>query len=211
MAPGFTITPEAEKKQRDTMAAAAAEVAANAARETALDNQVSELMREKKWAEAEGPAREHLARLQRRLGPERREVRLPQFRLAMILLQLRKLDEAEPLARTALQLAERFYGPASRQTRGLLGQVWFAQRRFAEAEPHLIAFFDFLKSRPPQSIGPAGETAQSIARQTAESLAELYAATNQPAKTAEWKKTAADLAVTTTPPPPPARKQPAKK
>ncbi len=188
IAPGFTVTPAEAEAQRASMAANAEAIAAAAADDAALNTRSNQLYAEERWPEAEIAIRQNLARITQRSAPESRAIVFPTFRLASSLWHQKKFDDAEPVARTAVRLAEKL-NPAGATpiaiTRGILGRVLLGQRRFAEAEPLLVSTYPALTGEPQ--------------RLAAEGLVELYTATNNPTKLAEWQKIVAEVPAATVP------------
>jgi len=110
------------------------------------------------------------------------------------LIQEGKFSEAEPLARACLLLREKAY-PAGNwvipNSRGSLGEALAGQRRYTDAEPELLAAYEGLK----KATGAPAARISEITRL----LVQIYEATNQPEKAAEW---AAKMAAAPVRPPP---------
>ena len=71
--------------------------------------------------------------------------------------------------------------------RARLGSILLAQKRYADAEPLLLAGYDGLKLR--QERIPANSKGRL--KETAEQLAQLFHAIGRPSQGAEWEKTGA--------------------
>jgi hypothetical protein len=79
--------------------------------------------------------------------------------------------------------------PVLTLVRQRLGWALLEQQRHAEAEPVLLTSYEAYQRFEARASLSAGQ--KSWKWQTAELLARLYEATQQPAKAAEWKKKAA--------------------
>jgi tetratricopeptide (TPR) repeat protein len=103
-----------------------------------------------------------------------------------MLLLADKFAEAEPLARECLRLREKLIPDKwSRfNAQSMLGGSLLGQKKYAEAEPLLLAGYEGMKQRE-RSIPAAS---QVRVKETLERLVELYEATNRPEKAAEWKQ-----------------------
>jgi eukaryotic-like serine/threonine-protein kinase len=141
-------------------------------------------------ADAEPLIREALAMRRKLLGNEHPDTIDSLNGLANVLQLRGNLTEAEPLARECLAKYEKLLPDDWRafETRGLLGAILLAKTQYAEAEPLLLSSFDGLKRRFEKI--PAGNRHQ--VKETAAQLVQLYTATSQPAKAAEWKTKASD-------------------
>ena len=201
IAPCFTVTPAESEAQRASMAANAEAIATAAAEDAVLTARAIELLREEKWPEAEVVSRQILERTIKRDGLESRAAAFPTYRLGIALWRQGKFDEAEPVARASIRLAEKILFPSNSPgvfARGLLGRVLLGQGHFAEAEPLLISAYT--QAALSDLTSEAQREAQfESRRRSAEGLVELYIATNNPAKVAEWQEIVRSLPPTATP------------
>ena len=105
---------------------------------------------------------------------------------ASTFLEQGKAEPAESAARQSLNLRER-YAPDDWTTfnsRSLVGGSLLGQKKYAEAEPLLLSGYEGMKQRE-KSIPAAGKIRIQEAIQR---VAEVYEATGQVEKAAEWKK-----------------------
>jgi len=134
--------------------------------------------------------RDLLAIRQRLSGPENPQtIRVRQL-LAEVLLQQKRFTEAESLLRASLPPAGSPAAAAWRThvSRVLLAQAVFRLGRNSEAETMLLAAYAAL--HPAHETSPAQRRAAHDAAQT---LQELYTATDRPAEAAAWQKRADEL------------------
>jgi tetratricopeptide (TPR) repeat protein len=157
----------------------------------ALDNLAGVLQQEGKVAEAEALARESLTMRRKLLGNEDASVAFSLSSLAVLLRQRGSLVEAEALNRECLIIAEKNFPDDWRtfDARSRLGSTLLAQQRYAEAEPLLLAGYDGLKQREDRIPADRKRLLEGAVQQ----LVQLYQATAQPDKSAEWKKRLAEL------------------
>ena len=106
--------------------------------------------------------------------------------LGLSLLQANALAEAEPLFRQCLAIREKTQPDGCRtlNTKSLLGGALLGQKKYADAEPLLLAGYDGLKQRektiPPQGLVRLPEVI--------ERLVQLYEATGKKDDAAKWRK-----------------------
>ncbi|MBI5768638.1 MAG: tetratricopeptide repeat protein [Verrucomicrobia bacterium] len=151
---------------------------------------------------AEPIERQVLALVIQEQGEQSRQVPGRQVVLAEILLKLGKVEEAEALARTALAAREKNSLPGDEAiafSQHNLGLVLVAQKRYAEAEPLLIAAGERMRLQSTRASLRAGQ--KKLLAEAAASLVELYQATGRPAKAEEWKKILATIPDYAAPPP----------
>jgi tetratricopeptide (TPR) repeat protein len=105
--------------------------------------------------------------------------------IASSLLDAREFATAEPLVREALAIAEK-QAPNSWltfNTQSLLGAALLGQKKYADAEPHLLAGYQGIQQRaakiPRKSQVPLAEALDL--------LIELYTATEKPAEVQKWQ------------------------
>jgi len=107
--------------------------------------------------------------------------------LAWMYLFTGKPAKAEPVARESLAIYERA-SPADTKrywVQGILGESLTQQKKYAEAEPLLLAAYENLQQR--EGSFPSGFLIETTGR-----LAEFYAATGQTQKADEWEKRKSD-------------------
>jgi hypothetical protein len=102
------------------------------------------------------------------------------------LLLQEKFAEAEALARECLAIREKQIPDDWRtfNARSMVGGALLGQKKYAEAEPLLLAGYEGMKQRETQ-IPPAGKPRL---KETLQRLVQLYEETNRPDKAAEWKQ-----------------------
>ena len=184
IAPGFTIMAGEARKIAEEMAAIEPL--------QALTLRSNQLRRQKKWAEAEAVDRQALEFVRARDGQESKAVSDQMIRLAQTLVLGGKFVEAETLARACLAMRLKYYNADDSpmpDARGTLAESLLGQKRYSEAEPLFVSTYD-------ESKALIASGAMDVARvtTTAQSLAQLYGATNQPEKAAEWTRKAAETA-----------------
>jgi tetratricopeptide (TPR) repeat protein len=103
-----------------------------------------------------------------------------------LLLRHRQFAAAEPIARECLAAREKNQPDDWRtfNTRSLLGEALLGQRKYADAEPLLLAGYEGMKQRQ-DKIPPAGKMRLPEAL---ERLVRLYEATGRKDKADEWRK-----------------------
>src|SRR5262249_40419967 len=105
--------------------------------------------------------------------------------LARTLLKQRRFAEADQILRDCLKLRER-HEPNDWETfntKSLHGASLLGQKKFAEAEPPLLAGYEGMKRREPTMPPDRNITL----REAIERLVQLYEAWGKPGKAAEWK------------------------
>jgi len=111
--------------------------------------------------------------------------------LTQTLMAQKQFTEAEPPARECLALREKRLPDDWRtfNARSLLGGSLLGQKKYAEAEPLLLSAFEGIKQRE-DKIPANGKVRlpESLRR-----LVQLYEATGQPEKAAEWKAKLAEF------------------
>lgn len=164
--------------QMDTLAAAYAEVGqfTNAVR---VQREAIALLQDQKWREAFASR----LKLYEVNVPYRPEGWLAYA--ARTLLSAGKYVEAEPFARECLAIRQVLMPDEWRtfNARSLLGGSLLGQKKYAEAEPLLLAGYAGMKAR--QDMIPAGNPNP---KQALERLVLLYEQTDRPAQLAEWKQ-----------------------
>jgi eukaryotic-like serine/threonine-protein kinase len=142
-------------------------------------------------AEAENMHREAMAMRTKLLGAKHPDLALSFYGLAAVLEAQGKATEAEEPARACLKLCEQRWPHewpvfGARHT---LGCILADQKRYAEAEPLLLSAYGGMKKceiRMPLELKP-------LLKDAPLRLSELYEATAQSDKAAEWKKKLAEL------------------
>jgi hypothetical protein len=110
--------------------------------------------------------------------------------LARVLIAQKKFAEAESPARESLATGEgKVPEWQTSYSRSLLGGSLLGQKKYAEAEPFLLWGFEGMKQRE-QNI-PAMRKLRL--QEALERLVELYEATGQPEKAAEWNRKLAEF------------------
>jgi hypothetical protein len=97
-----------------------------------------------------------------------------------------KFSEAEPLARECLTLREKQIpdGWPTFNARAILGGALLGQKKYAEAEPLLLAGYNGMKQRE-ATIPVVG---RPHLKEAVQRLVQLYEATERPGQAAEWKQ-----------------------
>jgi hypothetical protein len=121
------------------------------------------------------------------LGVENPETLDSMTSLAEVRLKQERYTEAETLLREALVIREKSAPDSWKRYRNesLLGASLAAQRRFAEAEPMLLAGYRGLKAQ----IASVPFEYRSGIDQTAQRILELYESWGKPEQAAEWRAT----------------------
>jgi serine/threonine protein kinase/tetratricopeptide (TPR) repeat protein len=137
-----------------------------------------------RWADAEPLLRDTVA--WRRATPDQSaNLAVALANLGECLLRQGKAAEAEPIERERLRILERIAPDDVRTfyTRSLLGGSLLSQKRYAEAEPLLLAGYEGMKQR--EATIPPGF--KGLLTEAIELLVQLYEATGEPGKAAEWR------------------------
>jgi len=152
----------------------------------ALNNLGQVLRDQARLAEAETMHREALAIRKKAFGNEHPDVAGSLEALAAVLRDQGKLAEAETLSRECLAIGEQMLPDDWRTSiaRSALGGVLLALKKYAEAEPLLLAGFAGLKER--QAAIPAD--GRPRVREAIQRLAQLYAALGKLDQAAEWNQ-----------------------
>jgi tetratricopeptide (TPR) repeat protein len=143
-----------------------------------------------KLPEAEMEFRQALAVRRKLFGNDNPSVAASLESLALTLAQQEKAAEGETLARECLALREKKAPDDWRtfHTRSVLGGCLSSQKKYAEAEPLLLAGYDGMSQR--EKAIP--NTEKSRLKEAAQQLAHLYEASGQSAKAAEWTRKLAE-------------------
>jgi tetratricopeptide (TPR) repeat protein len=109
-----------------------------------------------------------------------------QASLGLCLLKSGKPADAEPVLRQCLVTRENndLNDLTTFNTKSLLGAALLGQKKYADAEPLLLAGYEGMKKRE-DKIPPQGKVRLTEA---AERLVQIYEATEQKEKAAEWRK-----------------------
>ena len=120
-------------------------------------------------------------------------------RLGLVLLAVAGFAEAEPLLRECLAIREKAQPDAwtTFNTKSLLGGSLLGQKKYADAEPLLLAGYEGMKQRE-KSIPPQASTRIPEAL---DRLIELYTATNKPDEAKKWRAERAKYPPPVAPPP----------
>jgi tetratricopeptide (TPR) repeat protein len=154
-----------------------------------LDNLATVMRDQGKLAEAEALYCEALAI--RRKHTDHPDVDASLHNLALVLVDQGKLAEAETAVRECLALREEQL-PDDWQTfdaRSLLGSVLLRQNRVSDAEPLLLSGYEGMKQREVKI--PAYNRVR--VKEGLQRLVQVYEATAQPGKAAEWQKRLAEF------------------
>jgi hypothetical protein len=103
------------------------------------------------------------------------------------LLQAKAFDEAEPLVRECLLIREKTQPDdwTTFNTRSLLGGVLLGQKKYAEAEPLLLAGYERMKQREAKILPPPSKVRLT---QALERLVQLDEALEKKDEAARWRK-----------------------
>ncbi|MBX7103549.1 MAG: serine/threonine-protein kinase [Gemmataceae bacterium] len=106
--------------------------------------------------------------------------------IAMALIQMKAWDEADPICRESLTIREKFQPDAwtTFNTKAMAGAILLGQKKYAEAEPLLLAGYEGMKKRE-ATIPPQGKERLPEA---VERIAQLYDATDRKEEAAKWRK-----------------------
>jgi len=110
--------------------------------------------------------------------------------LTTTLLREKKFAEAEPLARECLTIREKKLPNDWRtfNARSLLGGSLLGQEKYAEAEPLLLSGYEGMKQRESQNTA----SIKLRLEEALQRLVQLYEATGQSGRAAEWKRKLAE-------------------
>jgi eukaryotic-like serine/threonine-protein kinase len=142
--------------------------------------------RQGKYAAAESYAAQSLAGRRQTIGPEHPDTMDAAADLAQAYQSQRKFAESEPLARESLEF-DRKKRPEDWQrfrAESLLGASLAGQKRFAEAEPLLLAGYQGMAARRDRM----GAADQYYLDRAHEWIVQLYQAWGKPETAAEWGK-----------------------
>ncbi len=156
-----------------------------------LDHLVRALRGQGKLAEAETFQREKLTEERQLYGDDSALVANNLAQLTSILIAVKKFADAEPPARECLSIREKKL-PDDWQTfnaRSLLGGSLLGQKKFPEAEPLLLFGYEGLNQQE-DKIPADGKR---CVKESLQRLVQLYEATNQSEKAAEWQKKLAEF------------------
>jgi len=140
---------------------------------------------QRKPAEAEEVSREELAMNRKVLGSEHPEVAATLDCLATFLNEQGKSSEAETALRECLTIREKKLPNTwlTANTRTLLGGSLLTQKKYAEAEPWLLSGYESMKQQKDRTSASNGYVRNALQR-----LVQLYEATAQTEKAADWNK-----------------------
>jgi serine/threonine protein kinase/tetratricopeptide (TPR) repeat protein len=136
-------------------------------------------------ADAERTLRELVERERRVLHADDLHIAEALARLALILLREEKFSDAEPIARECLEIREKKQADdwTTFSTKSTLGAALLGQRKFVDAEPLLLAGHEGMSARAVK----IPEQSKRYLKDVVDRLVQLYEATDQPEKAAEWK------------------------
>jgi serine/threonine protein kinase/tetratricopeptide (TPR) repeat protein len=183
--------PEAEAAERETLAMRTNSLGAEHPEIAQSLNDLGVILAEQDHlTDAERLLRQALAMRRKLLGNEHPDTLDSLNGLAKVLQQQGNLTEAESLARQCNDLYEKLLPDDWRafETSSLLGAIYLTQKKYADAEPLLIAGYDGLRLQEDRI--PARD--RRYLRETARYAMKLYRATSQAEKAAEWEKRLSD-------------------
>ena len=139
-----------------------------------------------RYPEAENTLKQALAKRRTLLGDTHPDTATCIVMLLHTLLAEEKYAEAEPLARECLATRKKQMPDDSRtfNARSLLGGCLLGQKRYVEAEPLLLSGHEGMKQRESKIPWEGRYVLKDALRR----IVQLYEATNQPDKAAEWKE-----------------------
>ena len=105
--------------------------------------------------------------------------------IGLSLLEHKQWTEAEPLLRECLAIREKTQPDiwSTFNTQSMLGGALLGQKKYADAEPLLVAGYEGMKARE-KSIPPQGKVRLPEAL---DRLSELYTVTNKPDEVTKWR------------------------
>ena len=139
-----------------------------------------------KTEQAAALAKELLADARRQLPKESPQLAGQLAPIALSLLQAKAFAEAEPLLRECLAIREKTQPDewTTFNTKSMLGGALLGQKKYAEAEPLLLAGYEGMKQREAK-IPPPGKVRLTEAL---ERLVQLYEALEKKDEAAKWRK-----------------------
>jgi tetratricopeptide (TPR) repeat protein len=152
-----------------------------------LDALVGVLRRQAKFAEADQVYAEYVPLLRAKLPADDYELTHAITLWSVTLIDEEKFADAEPLARESLALRQRQTADDWRvfNSQHLVGASLLGQKRYAEAEPLLISGYEGMKQRE----NKISADFKLRVKESLQRIVQLYEATGQSEKAAEWKKT----------------------
>jgi tetratricopeptide (TPR) repeat protein len=148
------------------------------------------LEKQGKLLQAEDSFRHVLAIRRKNLGNENLETAVAMSGLGRVLLDKGKFGEAESMYRECLVIREKSIPDAwfTFYTRSLLGETLLGQKKFIEAEPLLLSGYEGMKKRAEKIQDRSKVLPEAVQR-----VIQLYEATGQSDKAADWKMKLAEL------------------
>jgi tetratricopeptide (TPR) repeat protein len=152
----------------------------------------------KQYQQAEAWRRKWLAVVEARSGADSAAYASELAGLGVFLLVQKKWPEAETVARACLAIREQKEPDAwtTFEARSLLGGALLGQKKYAEAEPLLLAGYEGLKQRQAKIPPPT----QIVLDKSLEWLVQLYDALEKPEDAAKWRQELQSLGKAATPP-----------
>jgi hypothetical protein len=144
----------------------------------------------RQFAEAETWRRKWLAVVKERDGAGSLPYASELAALGQNLLQQQKWTDAETVLREGLALSESKQpdGWTTFNTQSLLGDALLGQKKYAGAEPLLLAGYEGMKQRADRRDQPGGSPPQVRLTEALERLVRLYEATGKKDEAARWRK-----------------------
>jgi len=129
---------------------------------------------------------EQLAEARKALPKESPQLARTLAQSSVFLLQLKAYPDAEPLLRECLAIREKTEPElwSTSSTKSMLGGALLGEKKYADAEPLLVAGYQGMKEREAK-IPPREKPRLTEAL---EHLIQLYEATNKPGEAAKWRK-----------------------
>jgi tetratricopeptide (TPR) repeat protein len=153
------------------------------------------LMDQRRWADAETALQDSLAMRRKLHGDGSPQVVSGLIHLATLYRAERNFAKAEAAYRECLAIFEKSpgYDPAHEPVRAeltcQLGRTLYAEGKYVQAEPYLLAGYAALKPLEDKSWRGA-----PILKNVMTDLVKLYEKTNRPEQVAEWRQKLADFA-----------------
>jgi eukaryotic-like serine/threonine-protein kinase len=137
-------------------------------------------------AKAESLLRERLERVRKRSGAADPRAAAAMAVLGANLIQQHKWAEAEPVFRECLAIREKIQPDdwSTFNTRSLLGSSLLGRKKYAAAEPLILAGYEGMKAREAKIPAAAKPRLQEAAHR----VVQLYEAWSQPEKAAAWRR-----------------------
>ncbi len=142
------------------------------------------------YARAEPLYRENLELIKKKVGPDHPRLASAMADLGSNLIRQQKWSDAEPVVRACLAIREKNQPDVwtTFNTKSLVGAILLGQKKYAEAEPLLLAGYEGIKQRE----GKLRHQDKIRLTEALERLVKLYDAWDKKDKADEWRKKLAD-------------------